>query len=52
MHSLNFKCVIDTLCKEGKILRYCRPEFDFYLEMDASGVAIGMALFQSKENER
>ena len=44
--------IIDTLCKEGKILRYYRPELDLYLETDASGVAIGMALLQSEENER
>ena len=52
VHSLDFKCIIDTLCKEGKILRYYRPELDLYLETDASGVAIGMALLQSEENER
>ena len=40
------------MCKEGKILRYYRPELDLYLKMDASGVAIGMALLQSEENER
>ena len=40
------------MCKEGKILRYYRPELDLYLETDASGVAIGMALLQSEKNER
>ena len=44
VHSLDFRCIVDTLCKEAKILRYYRPELDLYLEMDASGVAIGMVL--------
>ena len=53
VHSLDFKCIIDTLCKEGKLLRYYRPDLDLYLEeTDASSVAIGMALLQSETNER
>ena len=52
VHLLDFKQIIDTLCKEGKSLKYYRPELDLYLEMDASGLAIGMALLQSEENER
>ena len=32
-------------------LRYYRPELDLYLETDASGVAIGMALMQSENND-
>ena len=34
------------------MLRYYRPDLDLYLETDASGVAIGMALLQSDENDR
>ena len=52
MHSLDFKRIIETLCQEGKILKYYRPDLDLYIEMDASGKAIGMALLQSKNNER
>ena len=49
MHSIDF---IDALCKEGKILRYYRPELDLFIETDVSGKGIGMALLQSKTNER
>ena len=52
IHPLDFRHIIDTLCKEGKILKYYRLELDLYLETDASGVVIGMALLQSKDNER
>ena len=31
---------------------YYRPDLDLFLETDASGVAIGMALLQSEKNER
>ena len=52
VHSLDFKRIIEALCKEGKILKYYRPELDLYIETDASGKAIGMALLQSENNER
>ena len=51
VHSMDFKN-IETLCQEDKLLRYYRPDLDLYIETDASGVAIGMALLQSEENER
>ena len=50
--SIDFKWIIDTLCKEGKLLKYYKPDLDLYLETDASGVAIGMALLQSENNKR
>ena len=40
------------MCNSPKLLRYNRPDLDLYLEMDASGVAVGMALLQSKQNDR
>ena len=40
------------MCNSPKLLRYYRPDLDLYLEMDASGVAIGMALLQSERNDR
>ena len=44
--------LIDIMCNSPKLLRYYRPDLDLYLETDASGVAIGMALLQSEENDR
>ena len=44
--------MIDILCNSPKLLRYYRPDLDLYLETDASGVAIGMALLQSEGNDR
>ena len=44
MHSLDFHKIIDALCSEGKILKYYRPYLDLFIEMDASGKGIGMAL--------
>ena len=52
IHSLDFKRIIETLSKEGKVLKYYRPELELYIETDASGKGIGMALLQSEENER
>ena len=52
MHSIDFKRIIDALCKQGKLLKYYKPDLDLYLETDANGVAIGMALLQSENNER
>ena len=52
MHSLDFHKIIDALCCEGKILKYYRPDLDLFIEMDASGKGIGMALLQSESNER
>ena len=52
VHSIDFKKIIDTLCREGKILKYYRPDLELFLETDASGKGIGMALLQSEENER
>ena len=40
------------LCSEGKVLWYYRPDLELFLETDAGGVAIGMALLQSDNNER
>ena len=51
-HSDDFKILIDIMCNSPKLLRYYRPDLDLYLETDASGVAIGMALLQSDENDR
>ena len=48
----DFKRLIDIMCNIPKLLRYYRPDLDLYLEMDASGVAIGMALLQSEQNDR
>ena len=52
VHSDDFKRLIDIMCNSPKLLRYYRPDLDLYLETDASGVAIGMALLQSDENDR
>ena len=51
-HSDDFKRLIDIMCNSPKLLRYYRPDLDLYLETDASGVAIGMALLQSEGNDR
>ena len=50
VHSLDFKRIIDTLCKEGTVLKYYKPELDLFLETDASGKGIGMTLLQSDSN--
>ena len=52
LHSKDFKHIIDVLCNDPNLLRYYRPELDLFLETDASGVAIGMALMQSENNDR
>ena len=52
VHSLDFKRIIETLCKEGTVLKYYKPELDLFLETDASGKGIGMALLQSDSNEK
>ena len=52
VHSLDFKRIIETLCQEGKILKYYKPDLDLYIETNASGKAIGMALLQSENNKR
>ena len=36
---------------KGKVLKYYRPDLDLYIETDASGKRIGMALLQSENNE-
>ena len=51
VHSLDFKRIIETLSNEGKVLKYYRPELELYIETDASGKGIGMALLQSENNE-
>ena len=51
-HSLDLKRIIETLCKEGTVLKYYKPKLDLYLETDVSGKGIGMALLQSDDNER
>ena len=52
VHSIDFRKIIETLCKEGKILRYYRPELELFIETDASRKGIGMALLQSENDER
>ena len=52
VHMIDFRKIIEMLCKEGKILKYYRPDLDLFLETDASGKGIGMALLQSKEDHR
>ena len=52
VHSVDFRQIIEALCQESKILKYYRPDLDLYIELDASGKAIGMALLQSEENNR
>ena len=49
VHSDDFRKLIDIMCNSPKLLRYYRPNLDLYLETDASGVAIGMALLQSEQ---
>ena len=52
VHSLDFKKIIDTLCRKGTVLKYYKPELELFLETDASGKGIGMALLQSNSNEK
>ena len=52
VHSLDFKRIIETLSKEGKVLKYYSPELELFIETDGSGKGIGMVLLQSEENER
>ena len=52
VHTPDFKRIIETLCKEGKILRYYKPDLELFLETDASGKAIGMVLLQSENDHR
>ena len=52
VHSLDFCKIIDTLTSEGKVLKYYRPDLDLFIETDASGKGIGMALLQSDSIER
>ena len=51
-HSKEFRSIIQTLCTNENLLSYYRPELDLFLETDASGIAIGMAILQSEGNER
>ena len=51
VHSLDFKRIIEALCKEGNLLKYYRSGLDLYIETNASGKAISMALLQSENNE-
>ena len=37
VHTLDFKKIIEMLCKEGNILKYYKPDLDLFLETDASG---------------
>ena len=39
------------MSSEGKVLKYYKPDLDLYIEMDARGKGIGMALLQSENNE-
>ena len=36
VHSIDFRRIIETFCKEGKSLRYYRPELELFIETDAS----------------
>ena len=45
VHSLDFKKIID-ICVEKTVLKYYKPELELFLETDASGKGIGMALLQ------
>ena len=49
VHSLDFKKIIETLSNKGKVLKYYRPDLDLYIETDASGKGIRMALLQSEK---
>ena len=49
VHLIDFKKIIDTLCREGKILIYYRPDLELFLPTDDSGKGIRMALLQSEE---
>ena len=51
VHSEDFRRLIEIMCNSPKLLRYYRPDLDLYLETDASGVAIGMALLKSEQND-
>ena len=51
-HTRDFKLIIQTLCNNENLLGYYRPALDLFLETDASGVAIGIALMQSENNDR
>ena len=51
VHSLDFKRIIEALSSEGKVLKYYMPDLDLYIETNASGKGIGMALLQSENNE-
>ena len=46
VHLEDFKKIIETMCKNPKLLRYYKPELDLYLETDAHGMAMGMASFK------
>ena len=52
IHSQDFRKLINIMCNSPKLLKYYRPDLELYLETDASGVAIGMALLQSEQNDR
>ena len=52
IHSQDFRKLIDIMCNSPKLLRYYGPDLDLYPGTDASGVAIGMALLQSEQNDR
>ena len=52
VHSQDFRKLIDIMCNSRKLLRYYRPDLDLYLETDVSGVAIGMTLLQSEQNDK
>ena len=52
LYSDDFKKLIDIMCNSPKLLRYYRPDLDLFLETDASGIPIGMALLQSEQNNR
>ena len=47
-----FQKIIDTLCREGTVLKYYKPELELFLETDTSRKGIGMALLQSDNNEK
>ena len=52
VHSLDFQKIIDTLCREGTVLKNYKPELKLFLKTDANRKSIGMALLESDSNEK
>ena len=52
VHMIDFRKIIETLCREGKSSSITDPILIYFLKVDASRKGMRMALLQSKENER